>query len=236
MKISTVQFTVLAFLRVHVASTVHVLQLLLQHKSPQATHQLLKRMVKSGVISSAYISLAAGKKVKIYGITEIGLAYAFELTEEVNSTTYFEPSKISPSTLQHELDIQMLNISAEVAGWTDWENGKSLGKRLKGMKIPDAIISVQKSERRVFCLECERHIKSSRRYRSIIASHLASRKAGHWDHILYLCPSADMAKRLQRKIKSLNYLLWNGNRVHLTEAHLSYFTFDSYEYFNDSDS
>lgn len=232
MKPTAVQLTVLAYLREHVASTVFVLQLLLQHNSPQATHQLLKRMTKSGLVSSADILLAAGKKVKLYGITELGLAYAFDLDEEVTSSMYFEPSKISPSTLQHELDIQILNIDAERAGWTRWLNGRSLGKRLKGMKIPDAIVTAPNKAASTFCVECEREIKSTRRYRQIIASHLAARKAGHWEHIVYLCPTTDLALRLKRKIVSLEYLLWNGHRIALTKAHMSHFTFDSYEYFS----
>lgn len=232
MKPTAVQLIVLVFLREHIASTVFVLQPLLQHNSPQATHQLLKRMTKSGLLSSADIQLAAGQKVKLYGITELGLSYAFELDEEVTSSTYFEPSKISPSTLQHELDIQVLNVAAKAAGWTKWVNGRSLGKRLRGMKIPDAIVTAPNIGGSIYCCEAEREIKSSRRYRHIIASHLASRKAGHWEHIVYLCPTKDLALRLKRKIASLEYLLWNGGRVTLTDAHLKHFSFDSYDYFS----
>jgi hypothetical protein len=230
MNLSPLHKRALTFLRVQTWSTLKVLQLQLQLNSPQSTSQLMKRMAKIGLINSAEIKLAAGHKVKIFGITEYGLAYAFDLNEEVTTTRSFEPSKVSPATLQHELDIQLLHINAEKYGWNDWQNGSSLGKRLRKMKIPDAIVHSPLS--RIYCVEAERELKSTRRYREIIASHLSARKQGHWEHILYLCPDLDLAKRLQRKIASLQYLLWNGSRIALTNAHLEPFTFADYEFFN----
>ncbi len=229
MKLPPSQRQALRFLRVQTWSVVSVLQRQLQHNSPQATYQLMKRMMSQGLISSADIALPAQNRVRLFGITELGLAYAFDLGEEVTTTRYFEPSKVSPSTLQHELDIQLAHINALKSGWKNWENGSSLGMRLRKMKIPDAI-TLSPDGKKV-CIEVEREIKSARRYREIIASHLASRKQNHWEHILYLCPTNDLALRLRRKVASLDYLLWNGNRVSLTEAHMSHFTFDSYGYF-----
>ena len=231
MRLPPVQKSLLSYLSIHTWSVASVLQQQLQHRSPQATHQLLKRMIAKGLISSADIQLPAQRKVRLFGITEVGLAYAFDLDEEVTTTRYFEPSKVSPSTLQHELDIQLAHVNASIVGWSDWRNGSVMGKRITNMKIPDAIATSPKGHR--ICIEIEREIKSARRYRDIIASHLSARKRGQWEHILYLSPDLDFAKRLKRKINSLGYLLWNGCRVSLTEEHLKYFTFASYDFFTE---
>lgn len=58
------------------------------------------------------------------------------------------------------------------------------------------------------------------------------RKQGHWNKILYLCPTQDLAERLQRKAKSLGHLVWQGQRIKLTDAHLEHFIFTNYDYFN----
>lgn len=232
MKLSPILKRALKFLRVQTWTTVKVLQSHLQHQSPQATHQLLKRMIDTNLVSVHVMKLPAGQKIKLFGITELGLAYAFDLNEMVTTNRYFEPSKVYPATLQHELDIQLLYIEAQKSGWENWNNGHELGKRLNKMKIPDALVVSPNG--RQFCVEVEREMKSARRYREIIASHLSSRKQGQWDHILYLCPDLDFAKRLQRKIVSLEYLLWNGSRIALSSAHLSHFTFDSYSYFSNA--
>lgn len=229
MKVPNAQLILLKYLRIHMWSTVQVLQIHLKHNSPQATYQLLKRMQTNRLITSAIIELPANNRVRLYGITEKGLDYAFDLNEKVTSTRFFEPSKVSPSTLQHEIDIQKAHTSAVSYGWRDWTNGSHLGKRCSNMKIPDAT-ALSPAGIKV-CIEIEREIKSSRRYRDIIASHLSARKQGQWSHVVYLCPSKDMAKRLERKLRSLKYLLWNGSRIALTEAHFEHFTFDSYEYF-----
>lgn len=230
MRISPLSKRVLMFLRQKTFSTALNIQNLLAHQNVQATHQLLKRMCRDGLVQAADINVISGRPIKLYGITEKGIAYAWELTETVTSSMVFQPSKVSPLMLQHELDMQVLHIDAENCGWVNWQNAKHLGKRLAGAKYPDALVHSPSGE--VCCIEVEREIKSTSRMRQILASHLAMRKAGHWQKIIYLCPSLDLARRLQRKFELLEYVTWRGARVRLSKPHFEPFIFADYKFFN----
>jgi DNA-binding PadR family transcriptional regulator len=171
MSISPLSKRVLMFLRQETFSTALNIQKLLAHQHVQATHQLLKRMCRDGLVHAADIYVLSGRPIKLYGITDKGIAYAWELTETVTSSMVFQPSKVSP-------------------------------------------------------------LKSASRMRQILASHLAMRKAGHWQKIIYLCPSLDLARRLQRKFELLEYVTWRGARISLSKPHFEPFIFADYEFFN----
>jgi hypothetical protein len=234
MKITKAQRIVLSFLKVETWSDVKTLKMLLDHNSVQATHQLAKRMCSNGLLVSAKLQLLSGHSITLYGITETGQAYAWELSEDVTTSVVFQPSKVSPLMLQHELDMQKLHIQAEHNGWTQWQNGKHLGRRIEGAKYPDAVaVSPQGI---ICCMEVEREIKSTSRMRQILASHLAQRKSGQWQKIVYLCPSMDLALRLKRKCSTLEYVTWRGSRILLTPNHLEHFIFSNYAFFNSTES
>jgi hypothetical protein len=234
MKITKAQRVVLLFLRIETWADVKTLQLQLEHNSVQATHQLAKRMCKDGLLVSARLPLVSGHSIMLFGITELGQAFAWKLGEEVTASATFQPSKVSPLMLQHELDMQKLHIQAERNGWTQWQNGKHLGKRIHGAKYPDAVAVSPKGI--ICCMEVEREIKSTSRMRQILASHLAQRKEGHWHKIIYLSPSIDVARRLKRKCSTLEYLTWRGSRIPLTPNHLKHFIFSDYSFFNNCKS
>lgn len=229
MKLTPLYNEVLRFLREEVFSTTTIIQTLLCHKSPQASGQLLERMCRDGFLIAANISMVKGRALRIYGITEKGQIYAWQLEEKITTQRTFQPSKISSVMLQHELDMQILHIKAEREGWTNWVNGKSLGKRLFDEKCPDAIAVSPTGVKH--CIEVERTFKSAARYRQIIASHLAMRKKNAWEKIIYLCPEQDFASRLERKIRSLEYLIFHSRRIQLTPEHLRHFIFTDYNFF-----
>ena len=125
--------------------------------------------------------------------------------------------------------LQKLRISAIQNNWQDWRNSKHLGTRLQATKYPDAIARSPANIN--YCIEVEREIKSSKRLRTIFASHLSMRKKGHREKILYLCPSSEIAKRLALKASTLSYLTWEGRRISLRNEHLIHFIFADYGYF-----
>lgn len=220
---------VLKFLKVETFSTPLVLQLLLEHASVQATYQLLKRMLALKLIRCAKINLLAGRPITLYGITSHGLAYAWDLHEDPVERPTFQPSKVSVSTLQHKLDLQLIHIHTSRAQWDNWIDGSQLGMRLEKRKVPDAIVVDKQNV--IYAIEIEREIKSSKRYREIIVSHLVSRKSGFWDKILYLCPTQDLAQRLDRKLNSIDSINVSGRQIQLTDKHFQFFDFFGYDRF-----
>jgi hypothetical protein len=229
MSLSSLEKTTLRFLREETYSSVGIIQSLLEHNNVQATHQLLKRMKAKGYLASAKIQAGIYTVPLLFGITEFGQAYAWDLDEDVGNTKTFQPSKVSAFILQHELDMQLMHIKALKLGWS-WNNAKNLGKRLANVKYPDAIAT--STDGISWAVEIEREIKSTSRLRSTFASHLSMRKQGYWNKILYLCPTQDLAERLQRKAKTLGHLAWQGQRINLTNAHLEHFIFTNYDYLN----
>lgn len=229
MNLSALDKALLELLREDTWASVANIQSALKQNSIQATHQYLIRAEAKGIVASSSIVASFGRPQKIIGITELGHAYAWELDETPTNRRVFNPSKISPAMFAHEDDLQKLRISAIQNNWQNWRNAKHLGTRMGATKYPDAIAC--SPDNVTYCIEIEREIKSSKRLRTIFASHLAMRKKRHWENILYLCPSTDMAKRLAHKASTLSYLTWEGRRIPLRNEHLIPFTFADYDYF-----
>ena len=85
MNLSHLSRTILRFAREETFSTVSVLQLLCKHNSPQATRQLCRRMIRDGLLDEGSITLIVDRPLKLFGITNKGLAYAFDLDEVVTT-------------------------------------------------------------------------------------------------------------------------------------------------------
>jgi hypothetical protein len=224
------QIKILKFLRVETFSTPQIIQLLMQQTTIQASYRILNRMVTQKLLTKYTLPIVCGRGVLLYGISNFGLAYAFDLDETPSYRPTFQPSKVSAVTLQHKLDIQMIHVNCIHAGWKNWRDGSQLGFRGRNQKIPDAVAI--DLERRKIAVEIEREIKSAKRYRSIILSHLVSRKHGHWDSIIYLCPTSDLAIRLKRVFENLGSLNYNGKKITLTRDHLKCFKFLGYDTFS----
>jgi hypothetical protein len=225
------QIAVLKFLRVETFSTPKIIQLLLQQKTIQASYQILNRMVTQKLLTTHTLPIVSGRGVLLFGISNFGLAYTFDLDETPIYRPTFQPSKVSAVTLQHKFDIQLIHIHALQNGWSNWKDGSQLGFRGRDKKIPDAVANDNFGRKIAF--EIEREIKSKKRYQQIILSHLVNRKHGKWDSIIYLCPTSDLALRLKRVFENLGVVNFNEKKTTLTEAHLEPFKFMGYNDFID---
>jgi hypothetical protein len=223
------QITILKFLRVETFSTPSIIQTLLKQKTVQASYQILNRMVTEKFLTKYKLPVLHGRGVLLYGITNFGLAYAWDLQETPKYRPTFQPSKVSVVTLQHKFDIQMTHIQALHNGWSNWTDGSQLGYRDTNQKIPDAVVTSPCGQTIAF--EIEREIKSVKRYKQILLSHLLNRRKGHWSSILYLCPTNDLALRLRRVFENLGAVDLNGKKIMLTSEHLQHFEFYGYEEF-----
>ncbi len=221
------QIKVLQFLLIETYSTPSIIQDLLQQGTVQASYQLLNRMIKTKLICKAVIPVINGRGITIYGITEHGLALSDN--SHFISRPSFQKSKVSLFTIQHKLDIQYFHVLLTQNEWSSWLDGSMFGRRDKAQKIPDAVAVSPTNIKQAF--EIEREIKSLKRYKEIILSHLISRKNGSWDEIIYLCPTARMASSLKQKNLSIKSVNQSGKIIVLTESHFLLFHFFGYEEF-----
>lgn len=221
---------ILEFLREETWTRADVLEELLG-VTRQAVNNSLRRMEADGLVKRIEIPVFERAPYSICGISEHGLNYAFPLGQPIEYRPTFEPSKVKRITMDHRLDLQRARIRAEKAGWTEWVAGHLIGKRLAGKKVPDAV-AVDLNGRRV-AIEIERTSKGPKRYGPICIAHLLSKKAGHWDRILYLCPDeykqpgsgVELAARIERAFKTVRNPKFNGQVYKLGPEHYAPFSF-----------
>lgn len=218
---------VLGFLREEIWSASDILGIVMGIKTPQGIHKALTALEIENVISRSSLKIYGRRAMTIWGITPHGQALAFNLqTNEKPENNYFEPSRISLSTLDHHLDIQRLRLKAEAAGWKNWLPGTRLGKSVLNGKRPDAVALTPNNQ--IVALEIERTVKTTKRYEAIISNYLQAIKNGDYSRVQYLCPTVNLAARLQRIFTSIKAVPVNGRRVGLQEHHYQSFQFTDY--------
>lgn len=158
-------------------------------------------------------------RLGLWGITPKGLAFAWDESEAMAFRPYFEPGKLSVTSIRHNLDIQRARLIAERAGWTGWIPGTRLPPGLK--KRPDAVASNTAGEK--IAVEVERSVKTQKRYESIFSIYLQLIRQGHYQSVHYVCPDAALAPRLQRLFGLVQAVPVAGDRVPISERHRARF-------------
>lgn len=222
------QWQVLRFLRDELWSAGPVLGEVMGIASPQGIHKALIAMEREAVIARASVAVVGRRPLTAWGITSHGQALAIDLNaDETPIDSYFEPSRISATTVEHHLAIQRLRIKAERNGWQRWTPGTRLGKCARDEKRPDAV-GVDADGQSV-AVELERTIKTPKRYAAIMSAYLQAIKRGDYARVDYVCPSADLAARLQRIIHGIKVVKVRKDRVPLKAQHYRVFRFTDYE-------
>lgn len=219
----------LRFLREEIWSTPDILGQVLGLHSRQAVWKSLRQFHAEEIVR-CHEYIALGGRILIWGITAHGQSLAFNLDSETVSRHYFEPSKVSEFTLRHSLDIQRLRIAAESFGWTNWRNGQTLGAIEKGMNRPDAIANDPAGVK--VALECERTIKTVKRYQVILSGYLQAIKRAEFSRVIWVCPTPDLALRLRSIVCGISSVVVNGQRVPIDpNRHHARLGFEDYEAF-----
>jgi hypothetical protein len=193
----------------------------------QGAYRTLATLESEGFLACAEVMIFKRMSQKIFGVTAHGLAHAFEVDEPMERRPVFEPSKVKLSTLNHELDIQRLRLRAEGAGWRNWIPGSRLGISLPGMKRPDAV-SLDPQGLWV-AIEVERTIKTTKRYEVLLSQYLQLVAKGKFSRVLWLCPTADLALRLNKILGSINAVPVAGKRIELEERHARLWSVRDYQ-------
>src|SRR5437763_799758 len=108
---------VLRFLRTTIYSTAEILGMVMRLPDRSHAYMALKALEQAKLIQSVK-SDVLGKT--LWGITLAGQRFCLQDGDE-ESTKFFNPAKISSSTLEHYLDIQRIHIALEKAGWKSFE-------------------------------------------------------------------------------------------------------------------
>lgn len=217
----------LRFLRTHIYSTLPILQQVVGYRSSQGIRQALRRLERIDYVRQ-HIHVGPGQRLALWGITHVGQAFAFDLGNELPVAATFEPSKLAASTIPHHLDLQMIRMKAEDEGWTMWKHGDRMGAVGKDDMRPDAV-AVDPSGK-VVAVECERSLKSQQRYRGILSAYLQAIRAGQFSRVIWISPTEDISRRVQKIILSIERVPVDGRSVPIEpERHHKNLVFTTYQ-------
>jgi len=212
--------TILQWLRDETWTTVEIISNLLE-MTRQGSWKTLKQMEVAGFLRESKIKVVGKSFISLWGITPHGLAYAWSLNEIPEDRPVFEPSRIALSMIEHNLDLQRARLYKSRQNWTNWVRGERLGFKVKNR--PDAIAQDNNGE--IVAIEIERTVKTKKRYRQIMSSHLQQINKGTWNRVEYICLDDLMAKRLERIFNTIDYVLVNRQKVKINDRHYEKFTF-----------
>lgn len=189
-------------------------------KSLSVAYKILARLEKKNMLRRHRV-VELG--ITLWGVTELGILMSWSDEEKVEPRNAFQPSKLSPLIVSHELNLQMARIRAEKEGWEKWINGHLLREKLQ--KRPDAVAISPSGLKH--SIELEAHSKSRKRLEIIMSTYLQEVKKGTYDYIAYIAPTADLARRLRRLFHSIEAVPVSGVRVKLLDQHYDRFKFYS---------
>jgi hypothetical protein len=202
------QRAVLRFLRAEIWTDHKNLGELLQ-VMPTATYRTVDNLAKTELLRTERVALVGGH-ITLIGITHHGQALAADLGEAVIEKV-FVPSRVSATYLRHTLDVQLLRIKSERAGWSNWINADRVEKWPEGQARPDAFV-VDRAGRRI-AVECERTFKSPRRYNQILNVWLQSIRRGEVQRVVWVSPDDAIRDRLRDIITSVTHVEVAGQKV-----------------------
>lgn len=215
---------ILRFLRTETFSTPDVLSELIQTTDPRTIKRTIDAMVRDGLVVTDTVA-TDWRRVLLVGITPHGQAAAWRAeTGEPLVEKVYERGRVGLTIIDHTLDLQRLRIRLGRAGWQGWTNADRIAPaaranvnvKRQNYKRPDAL--VRHPVRGVLAVECERHVKTRKRYEMIVGSHLSSIKTGAFNAVVWACPTADIAQTVRQIIDGIGYVLVQGERIKLGQA------------------
>lgn len=217
----------LRFLRKNYYTTAEIVGLVMGIASRQGVHTTLAAMERDDLLHRETVE-ANGRSWTLWGITAHGQALAFDpVAGERPEGKYFEAGRVGLTVLAHTLDLQRIGIQIERAGWTDWQLGDRLEKWQADVSRPDALVTSPQGSR--VAIECERTIKTVKRYEVVLSDRLKAIKRGQFQRCVWLCPTGELATRLQTIITGIEDVIVAGSRVKIQERHLAMLAFGGYE-------
>jgi DNA-binding transcriptional ArsR family regulator len=214
---------ILRFLREEIWSVPKNFGELLQIK-PAATYRTLASLVEADMLRTLRIPVVGGH-LSLWGITAHGQAMGAEPGEYIFEKV-FSPSRISPRYVNHTLDIQWLRIKAERMGWSKWVNADRIEKWAEGQPRPDAF--AVDTDGRTIAVECERTIKTPKRYVQILNSWLQSIRRGDVERVIWVSPDPQVRDRLKQIVLNITHVDVAGQSIMIPRDRFENLSFLTY--------
>ena len=183
--------------------------------SEMSADRTLQALTRDGCLKTEWHQVNS-RKVLIFGISAHGLALANQAIGKE-----FELGRTNSSYISHHLQTQKARLQAEEAGWQNWIPGKILYNQ-NLLKVPDALGT--RPDGTLVAVEIERHIKSRKRYESIISAHLQNISQKKFDEVHYLSEGG-LHIKVKAIFDAIQYIPVKGERVKLEQKHRDRFKF-----------
>ena len=223
------QALILRFLRDEIWADARNIGELLQIK-PAATYRSLEALTKRELLRSSRLPIVGGH-LTLWGMTAHGQAMATQPGEPVLEKV-FAPSRVSARYARHILDIQWLRIRAERAGWTRWIIADRIEKWAEGQPRPDAFVVRPDGQR--IAVECERTIKSPKRYEGILNAWLQAIRRGEVQQVVWVCPDISIRDRLKAIVTGITHTAVAGQTVLIPRDRFNNLAFLTFEEWPDA--
>jgi hypothetical protein len=174
-----------------------------------ATYRTVLALERASLVRVERVPIVGGH-IALIGVTHHGQGMAAEPGETVVEKV-FSPGRVPTTYLRHMLDVQLMRVKAEQAGWTQWVNADRIEKWPEGQARPDAYVT-DGSGRRI-ALELERTIKSPKRYNQILNVWLQAIRRGDVQRVVWVSPTEPIRERLQQIIQAITHVEVTGQKV-----------------------
>lgn len=161
---------------------------------------------------------------KVVGITMDGQSAAATGDKAMVVRT-FERGRIGLSVLHHTLDVQRLKLACLRAGWKNWMRPDA--EKWDKNHRPDAIAVTPTGV--PVAIECERTLKTLKRYKSVVANHIGSIKKKAFRHVVYVLPEPEKVRNVERLLRNLPPLVVGGEKTlpgPVIDANFSFVTYE----------
>lgn len=221
---------VLAFLRTEIWTVPEVVGLVVGVADPRTVRSTLAGLERDELIAHESCVLPSGRRVELVGITMSGQANIAYLLDKPLVERCFERGRAGLSQVEHRTDLQRLRILLAQQGWSGWaypDRQPVLDKARAGGHRPDALVTSPNGS--VVALECERSIKTGKRYRSILGYHLTALARGDYQQIVYTSPSEPTRDAVRSLITGGERVIVAGRDATVTPEMLAHFSFTTYQ-------
>lgn len=221
---------VLAFLRTEIWTTPHIVGLVAGVADPRTVRSTIAGLQRDELVMTEACVLPSGRRVELVGITMSGQAHIAHSLDKQLVERGFERGRAGLSQVEHRCDLQRIRIQLAQSGWAGWAYPDRVAvtdKAQAGGHRPDAIATAPDGT--VCAIECERTVKTCKRYRSIFSHHLTAIARGDYQRVIYTSPSEPTITAVRSLISSCERVIVSGRDKAVTSEMLSHFSFTTYQ-------
>lgn len=214
----------LAWLRMELWTPIDIAGDVMGVRDRRTIRTTLAAMARDGLVSLDSIEIPFGS-LRVVGITMDGQSAAAGIERELIGKAY-ERGRIGLTVLDHSIDLQRLKLACLRAGWKNWvrPDSEQWGKNHR----PDAIAIMPDGT--PVAVECERTIKTTKRYKAVVANYVGSLKKNAFQHVIYASPTPEKIHNVERLLRSLPPLVVAGEKVlpsPVIDSNFSFVTFEN---------